>query len=157
MQELKDVLLQLYDGHQIVRRTKKESIEIDDPSLSILGFNVPETFFKHLSLESLVDGFCQRFAYVIADPDPARPIHENAIYDGATLKSITQSAWASIQSLDIHPVYIISETAVDEYKRAFHDLWKSQSDIPGSFYRRCLWRAIKYRSSPGIVDSRKSC
>jgi Protein of unknown function (DUF3987) len=144
MQELKDVLLQLYDGHKIVRRTKKESIEIDDPALSILGFNVPDSFFKSISMESMIDGFCQRFSYVIADADPTRPIFENPIYNSAVIKSITESAWATIRTLDLQPIYSISEVAVEEYKSAFYRLWNSQSEIPGSFYRRCLWRAIKY-------------
>ena len=80
MMDVKDYLLRIHDNEKISRTTKKYDINIEEPALSILGFNVDATFINGMSAESLIDGFAQRFGYVFADKDPKRPFQKYAFW-----------------------------------------------------------------------------
>ncbi len=66
MEETKDMLLQAYSGSPIQRLTKETQISIRDHAISILGITVGDTFESQIGADSLVDGFAQRFNYIVA-------------------------------------------------------------------------------------------
>lgn len=138
--EMKDYLLRIYDNQKIERDTKKESFVVEKPVLSFLGFNALASFVEGLSGESLVDGFAQRFSYMIARPDPARPFENYPVW------TVDKTDWRKRfdEMLDnVQPVYIANSGA----EKKFSDLFKEiigNVDIEESFYRRIMWRAHKY-------------
>lgn len=140
--EMKDYLLRLYDGKKIERITKKDEFVIHDPALVIFGTTVLETFIRSIPPESLVDGFAQRFNYVIAKNDPSRKMTDFALYDLSEHKEGIKNSWDDmIQNIE-HEEYEFSENAEAGFKSAFALL--NNIEIPESFYRRVMFRGIKY-------------
>lgn len=145
MAEMKDYMLRLFDGTQIARRTKHgRPIVVDDPALTILGMTVFSTFTKNIPLESMLDGFCQRFCYVIADPDPSRPFQEYAFYDLRPIIDAISSEWQKTAALPIADRYEVGHEGREAFEESFRLLFDSDRQIPQSFYRRILWRSVKY-------------
>lgn len=145
MAEMKDYLLRVYDGTTIERTTKKDgAITVHDPALAILGFTVHETFRSLVPAESLVDGFAQRFQFVIAEPDPERPMEKFPIYDFSKARGAIADAWKRVLETPIHDVYKLGEGAVEAYKEAFRAIREDHREIAGSFFRRSMFNAIRY-------------
>ncbi|MCP3968684.1 MAG: DUF3987 domain-containing protein [Lentisphaerae bacterium] len=139
MSEIKDYLLRIYDNEKITRETKKDTYTINEPALTILGFNVTDTFTENIPVDNLIDGFAQRFGYCIADKDPNRNFLDYPIwsFDPAGL----DQKWNKIVS-NIHKKYKCSSESQYAFIKAFRSLYKS--NIDESFYRRIFWRANKY-------------
>jgi hypothetical protein len=145
-EEMKEYLLRLYDNKPIARRTAKATIEIDDPALVIVGTTVEETFLKNVSLESMLDGFSQRFQYVIGRADPERTTDMFPIYrtmEPANLLPI-QQAWAAMERVPLHPQYLVDQAGEQEFVEAFRRLFGHYASMPASFFRRVMWRTFKY-------------
>lgn len=141
--ELRDYLLRVYDGKRVERRTKKEEIVIENPALVILGLTVLESFGEHVSPESMVDGFAQRFGYVIARRDENRDPREFAIYDLRGEEEAIRGGWKRVSScVEKGARYRVTDGGEEAFRQAFAALMPN--DIPLSFYRRVLFRAIKY-------------
>lgn len=137
--QMKDYLLRIYDGEPINRITKKDRIEVPEPVLSILAFNALQPFVEGVDPISMLDGFAQRFGYVIAKDDPKRSMQDFALWD------IDSTTWgAEWQKLirDIQPVYSASDEGIEAFRRSFKEL--IHEELPASFYRRILWKAHKY-------------
>jgi hypothetical protein len=139
MAEMKDYLLRIYDNAPITRRTKKDEIHVEHPALSILGFNATESFIANIDGDSLVDGFTQRFGFVLAEADASRPFKDYPVWNINTKN--WGAEWKKLIA-DIRPKYVTSDDAIIKFKRMFSDL--IQSEMPESFYRRILWKAHKY-------------
>jgi hypothetical protein len=149
MADMKDYLLRIYDNSSITRKTKKDEIKVEHPALSILGFNATESFINGVTAESLVDGFAQRFSYVLAEADPSRPFKDFPVW---SIKSAGWGEeWHKLVS-EIKPQYTTSDDAIHKFKRMFADL--IQDELPESFYRRILWKAHKYALIYHIVRGR---
>ena len=144
MIELKDYLLRVYDNKQIARRTKKSEIIIDDPALTILGLTVYETFSDNVSPEAMLDGFAQRFSYVIAKPDPDRPSIEYPLYDLSDFRESIKRRWNDVVERITGETYNVTPDAEEAFKEQFKTLFKSGIELPMSFYRRVLFRCFKY-------------
>lgn len=146
MAELRDYLLRLYDNKPIERRTKKEHVIIEKPVLSIFGLTVWETFCKNVSAESMLDGFAQRFSYVIAKYDEKKLPRDYPWYAidqyGEQLKARYSKLTANIK----HKEYTVTQDAIIAFDDAFTLLFgiKDANKIPTSFYRRILYSSIKY-------------
>lgn len=156
MQEMKDYLLKTYDGEKIERKTKKEVITIENPVISILGLTVKSTFLQNVSVEDMLDGQAQRFVYVLAEADPNRPITEYPIYDYEQIVCKMHEAWEQIRCMQISKEYHVSEAGLEAFKTAFKLMFKNYQEIDKSFYRRILWRAIKYALIYHIVLGKES-
>lgn len=142
--DAKDYLLRAYDGTSIERNTRSAgSVVVKNPCLSILGLNTDEGFFKSISPESLVDGFAQRFGYVLAKRDPKREMVDHPMYDEAELGRAAEAAFKAILAVPLHPVYHFDKQAEAAYCTAFQSL-ANVCDIPQSFYRRVMFRTVKY-------------
>jgi hypothetical protein len=140
LEEIKAYLLSLHDNETIERKTQKYSVAVKDAALVILGFTVWETFPEQVSAEDVLDGFAQRFSYIVAERDEKRAMIDYPIWklDSEPWKE----SWDALVRRIAHPEYVISQSAMDGYKIAFSMLYNEQ--IPESFYRRLLWRAHKY-------------
>lgn len=138
--EIKDYLLRLYDNSVIERKTKDCVIKIDEPALSILGLTVLETFGDNVSAESMLDGFAQRFSYVIAKSDPARPYKNYPLWK--VNSSLFDREWLKVTSC-IKDVYYVDDDIIEPaLSQAFNSLFDEK--VPESFFRRIIWRATKY-------------
>jgi len=141
--EIRDYLLRLYDNATITRRTRTQTIEVKDAALVILGTTVTDTFLQNVTLESMLDGFMQRFQYVIAErrPDVMMPLY--TMEDAHTLSALT-NAWDRVRSTPVHPLYTASPEAIEAYCTQFRRLFRNHNNVPASFFRRILWRSFKY-------------
>ena len=144
MAELRDYLLRLYDGQQISRRTKMDAISIDNPALTILGSTVLETFKDCVGPESLVDGFAQRFNFIIAPADPLRRAVDFPLYDLRDHQDAMRSAWSSVEQIPFHPIYRVGEEAIGTFKAAFRAMMPEGDALPVSFFRRLMFSAVRY-------------
>lgn len=145
-EELREYLLRLHDGKPLARRTVKGSIEIADPALVILGTTVDETFLDNVSAESMLDGFSQRFGFIIGDADPDRTPDRFPIYkveDAGNLAPVC-AAWEAIAALPLHPEYLVGAEAEAAFCDAFRHHYQQNREVPASFFRRVMWRTFKY-------------
>jgi hypothetical protein len=142
--ELRDYLLRLYDGQPISRRTKSDPVSIEDPALTILGATVLETFKACVNAESLVDGFAQRFNFIIAATDPDRRASDFPLYDLRKHDSAMREAWHGVESVPLHPIYPVGEGAVSVFKAAFKEMMPADDAVPMSFFRRTMFSAVRY-------------
>jgi Protein of unknown function (DUF3987) len=143
MAQVKDFLLRTYDNNTIEHRTKEEDVIVADPALTIFGTTPLATIKNYLSAESLVDGFAQRFAFVVAERDgrKVKPIYQTK----ARLPAIQQK-WAANLATQFHKVYHVDDVGIAAYEEAFYmivDRSGSES-IDESFSRRIMWRSMKY-------------
>ena len=139
MSEMKDYMLRLYDNATISRETKQETITVEKPALTILGLTVLETFSQHVTMESMLDGFSQRFGYVIAKADPDRPWRDYPLW--RVDSSGWDSRWHEIEA-SVQPKYFVNdELMMQAFAASFQCLYNSH--IPESFFRRLMWRATK--------------
>ncbi|WP_438381614.1 DUF3987 domain-containing protein [Asaia sp. BMEF1] len=141
--EIRDYLLRLYDNQSISRRTKTQTLEVKDPALVILGTTVTDTFLQNVTLESMLDGFMQRFQYVIAERRPEPPMPLYTMDDAPTSRALTE-AWERVRTTTLHPLYTASPEAIEVYCTQFRRLFRDHATVPSSFFRRILWRSFKY-------------
>ena len=144
--ETKNVFLQLHSNETISRKRKKrkkdddEDIIIKNPAISFLGMTVLQSFSNLLTADDVINGFAQRFSFIIATKDPNKRMIDYPIY------SINTSSWQKewkklIDSIKFNQ-YIVNDCALDAYKTSFSLL--SKKELDESFYRRQLWKAHKY-------------
>jgi hypothetical protein len=151
MEEIKDILLRAYSGSPIERRTRELKIEIRDHALSLLGITVEETFLRQIGVASLVDGFAQRFNYILAERDPRRQLIDYPIYFDrlgepgakATYERMRRSWLAIVNRPDLHGArFDFEDDAIQLFKDGFRSLFST--DIPASFYRRVMFSTFAY-------------
>lgn len=143
MAQVKDFLLRTYDNKDIGHRTKEEDVLVEGPALTIFGTTPFATIKNYLSGESLVDGFAQRFAFVVAERD-SRKI--KPIYRTKSRLPEIQEKWAKNLAIQFHKVYRVDDVGIAAYEEAFYmivDRSGSES-IDESFSRRIMWRSLKY-------------
>jgi len=146
--DVKEYLLRAYGNQKIERSTMKGgTITINEPCLGILGLNTPASFYKSVSPESLLDGFMQRFACVVAEADPDRDVkltpEQYALYDAVALQKASKRAFDKLLKVQLHNEYRLSNEAEQAYKVSFGLLINSE-DIPTSFFRRIMFRGFRY-------------
>jgi len=145
--EMKDLLLQVYDGDTVSRKTKKDDVVIEKPALTILGLNVYTSFAREMDTTSLLDGFAQRFSYVIGRADPERPGVNYPIYDFRPYRTGIKSAWDDLMHAmpADHTVYQVSDSGLEAFRISFELLMPSKgSKVPMSFFRRIMFRGVRY-------------
>ena len=144
MAEIRDYLLRVYDGKRVERNTKKSSIRVDDPALCILGLTVLQTFKEAVSPESMLDGFAQRFSYIVAKRDPSRPSKDFPIYDMREYQDRIRSEWqkliGSVDTLD----YSVGPDGEAAFRESFAMLLPPNEEVPMSFFRRIMFRGVRY-------------
>jgi hypothetical protein len=144
MSEIRDYLLRVYDGKTVERNTKKESIRIDDPALCILGLTVLATFRDSVTPESMLDGFAQRFSYVIAKRDPSRPGQKYPIYDMRAHQNRIRDEWNKVIDSVDSDRYVVGADGELAFRESFLMLMPPREEVPMSFFRRVMFRGIRY-------------
>ena len=144
MIEMKDYLLRAYDNSPIERNTKNQEIRIEKPCINILGLTVRDTFQNYVTPESMIDGFAQRFGYVIARNDPNRSAGDYALYKFPKAEKQIKRAWESLLKKIKYTEYKVSNDAEEAFKQTFKLLFNEHNDVPTSFFRRALFKGIKY-------------
>lgn len=137
---LKDTILRLYSHATIHYRTKKEEFEIQNPAIVLLGMTVYDCFTNSITIDDLVNGFAQRFGYVIAKPDTKKDIRNYPFYDVDDTTWVKK--WAKLVSSIKHKTYIASSAAMEGFEASFRMLYSGELDK--SFYRRQSYRTHKY-------------
>ncbi|MBF0515209.1 MAG: hypothetical protein HQK81_14270, partial [Desulfovibrionaceae bacterium] len=140
MSDMRDYLLRLHDNADISRETKKETITIESPALTILGLTVIDTFHRFVTIESMLDGTMQRFGVVVAHDDPTRHFLDYPLWDVKT--SGWEESWKEIVEAT-QPKYFADPDMMQKIFGASYQALYNEA-IPESFYRRILWKAIKY-------------
>ena len=140
LEDLKGYLLQCYDNSTIERSTKKDVITIEKPVLGLLGFTALQPFVEGISPESLLDGFAQRFGFVLALPDPARPWRNFPFW---AVESLDWAARFKAMTADLQTEYHTSPEAEEVFLTAFRKLSGGLA-LDESFFRRVMWRGHKY-------------
>ena len=145
-EEMRGYLLELYDGKTLARRTAKGTIEIENAALVILGTTVRETFLDNVSVESMLDGFTQRFGFIIGEADPNRTPDRFPIYrveEPGNLAPL-RAAWGRIAALPLFPLYTVGPEGEEAFSIAFKEHYHRHNEVPQSFFRRVMWRVFKY-------------
>lgn len=150
--EMRDYLLRLYDGQTLTRRTKTEQITVENPALTILGLSVFESFKNCVPAEALVDGFAQRFNFIVAPADPARKAEDFPLYDVSSHMPTLRRAWAKIESVPLHPIYRVAPEGIAAFKEAFKALRPVDEALPLSFFRRVMFSAVRYAAVYHLIN-----
>lgn len=143
MAQVKDFLLRTYDNNDIEHRTKEEDVIVVKPALTIFGTTPFATIKKYLSSESLVDGFAQRFAFVVAERDSRKV---KPLYRTKSRLPEIQAKWATNLATKFHKVYRVDDVGIAAYEEAFYMIVarSGSESIDESFSRRIMWRSLKY-------------
>lgn len=142
MAEVKGYLLQTYDGQRLSRRTKQGEIVIGQPRMVFVGYTVDKTWSSCVSPEAMLDGFAQRFNFVVARRRPGEP---RPLYDLSAWRQRVHNQWRALEAVPLHPCYTVSAPAVAAFEEAFRTLNRSIGDrLPASYIRRALFSAIRY-------------
>lgn len=144
MAEIRDYLLRVYDGKRVERNTKKQSITVEDPALCILGMTVLKTFKEAVSAESMLDGFAQRFSYIIAKRDPSRLAKDYPIYDMQAYQDRIRSEWLKVVASISEEKYVVGPDGEAAFRESFAMLLPPNEEIPMSFFRRIMFRGVRY-------------
>ena len=146
----KQYLLQAYDRAPLSRKLMSYTKTVEDTTMSILGINVYETFLTTISPESLLDGFAQRFVYIVSsEPKNETPprLPKSSEYlemNTARLQAVSAVAWSNLQQQPLLKDYELS----DEARKIFAD-WSDRfatlyEDMPDSFFIRLRFRLFPF-------------
>lgn len=139
MAVLKDTILRLYSNADIAYRTKKEEILIQNPAVVFLGMTVHESFSASITADDLINGFAQRYGYVIAKPS-GKDIRDYPFYSVDSDKWVEK--WKELVSSIKHETYKTTKKAQEAFTTSFRMLYSGELDK--SFYRRQSFRTHKY-------------
>lgn len=156
LSEMKENMLKSYNSRQIERATKKTgNIIIQDPTFNFYAVNTEKSFIDSISVESMADGFAQRFGYVYTLADPDRHMTDYALYNEEKVLTELEGAFDKMLTVDLHQNYIIVDEAEQEYEKIFKALFK-EDNLPNSFYRRALYKTLTYALLYHVINLKSS-
>lgn len=148
--QLKEYLLLAYGGGPITRKTMKAGeLVANKTTMCFFGLNVDSTMLGPsgiLTPASFLDGFCQRFAFVIAQRDPERHFTDFPRYDNDQIEAVTAAAWEKLTATAPHQLYTYTPEAIAAYDAKFKQfglMIERDGVVNVSFFRRLLQRAHK--------------
>lgn len=140
MKEMKDYFLRAYNNEKLIRKTKKETIETEEIVMSILATTVFESLLQKLEVIDLIDGFAQRFCYIIAQKDPNRNVFTHLIYKD-NIKKYKEEVDQIINNIQNR--YYFDDNFEEFCKRNLKEIFKN-FNIENSYIRRIAFRLLKY-------------
>ncbi|WP_411975670.1 hypothetical protein [Sulfitobacter faviae] len=150
---MKPWMLDAYSNKPISNRLKGETnkLEIEDPHFTFLGLSVRETWTDDVDAASMLDGFCQRFNYVIAEPRSDTDMFEHFLYfageEFETRKSDLQEIWRALcaQKGALEAYQLNDEVLpyLESWWRSLRNNW-GDGVLPGSFIRRTGFSVLSY-------------
>lgn len=145
--DLKGYLLDAYGGGSITHTTIKNGERVvNNTTMTFLGLNVDETMWGILSPTSFLDGFCQRFAFVLAERDSERHFTDFPRYNNEQIETVVAKAWGTLTATQPLSQYHYSTEAIAAYDQKFREFGldiERDGVVNVSFFRRLLQRAHK--------------
>ncbi len=150
---IKPWMLDAYSHNPIANRLKGEEtkLEIEDPHFTFFGLSVRETWARNVDAASMLDGFCQRFNYVIAEPRTDTDMFDHFLSfcgDGidawkAELGEVWEALCAQENALG---TYQMEEEVMPFLKGWWRGLRTNWGDgaLPASFIRRTGFSILSY-------------
>ena len=150
---IKPWMLDAYSNKPISNRLKGEAnkLTIDDPHFTFFGLSVRETWSANVDAASMLDGFCQRFNFVIAPERTDTDIFEHFLFfQGEKMEAKQrelQTTWATLcqQPMALEQ-YRLQEDVIpylQNWFRGLRESWGSGA-LPGSFIRRTGFSILSY-------------
>lgn len=99
LMELRDYMLKTKDGKEVLRETSDYKANIQNPHIVFLGSTVSDTFNKVTTIESVLDGFYQRFMFVFAKKDKSKKFIDYLDYNYEKLISGLKEYFDQIKAL----------------------------------------------------------
>lgn len=150
---MKPWILDAYSHKPISNRLKSEAkkLVLEDPHFTFFGLSVRETWKSDIDLSSMLDGLCQRFNYVIAEPRQDTDMFEHFLYFGtkssAQKEETLKSLWAALCcQKNAKGVYSLAPETLPFLQKWWLDLrpaWGGGA-LPGSFIRRIGFSVFSY-------------
>lgn len=161
LESLKKYLLLGYGGKELTRQTKKDGKRvIQNSTMNFLGLNVMAPMINGMHMDSFLDGFCQRFAFVLARRDSRRKTRSFPRYDNGAIETVVKHAWDRLTVHEPLPLYSYTPQAIAFFDAKFAELADSvEADdvVNVSFFRRLMHRTHKlamiYHCLLGKMDS----
>jgi hypothetical protein len=153
MVHLKPWMLNAYSHQPISNRLKSEEVKlrIDKPAFTFHGLTVLETWPSEIDMSSMLDGFCQRMTYYIAEPRADTDMYDHFLYFAGEMHDGRRA-----QLRDIWHALCAQENAGGEYtldnevvpfletwRQSLRETW-GRSDLPRSFVRRIGFATLRY-------------
>ena len=146
-------MLDAYSSKPVSNRLKGEvdKMQVEDPHFTFYGLTVRETWKSDIDISSMLDGLCQRFNYVIAEPRKDTDMFEHFLFH-ATAKSKSEAArlremWLALcnQPDACRPYSLAPETLpfIEKWWRNLRPAWRN-SALPASFIRRIGFSVLSY-------------
>lgn len=153
LERVKPWMLDAYSNKTIGNRLKGEvnKLTIEDPHFTFLGLTVRETWQMNIDAPSMLDGFCQRFNYVIAPPRTDTDMFDFFLYfTGSHIepwKTELRETWEALcaqeGALETYQVTPDVEPYIAGWWRGLRDTW-GDGAVPGSFIRRIGFSVPRY-------------
>lgn len=151
--QLKPWILNAYSHQPIANRLKSEEdkLRIERPAFTFHGLTVLETWPSEIDMSSMLDGFCQRMNYYIAEPRGDTDIYDHFIYfpgDGveARRKELRKIWQALCAQENADGEYILNADVIsflENWWRSLRETW-GRSELPRSFIRRIGFATLRY-------------
>jgi adenylate kinase family enzyme len=157
--DVKPYLLKAYGGAPLTRKTMARGEQVVKCSATtILGLNTTESYVKALTEESMLDGFAQRFAFVLAMRDRERPHTKHPRYEDESIEAECKAAWQAIAATELHNEYTYTAEALEAFDIGYKEvaIECDITDTQVSFYRRLMMRTHKLALIYHILRGDKS-
>lgn len=150
---IKDWMLNAYSRKPISNRLKSDvtKLTIEDPHFTFFGLTVQETWKHDVDAASMLDGFCQRFNFVVASKRSDTDMFEHFLYfqgEGIEAKKgKLQKTWTALcHQPNALGQYRVEDDVIPYLENWFlslRDEWGSGA-LPGSFIRRTGFSVLSY-------------
>ncbi len=150
---IKPWMLNAYSHEPISNRLKSEAnkLEIDDPHFTFFGLSVREIWKNDVDAGSMLDGFCQRFNYVIAEPRADTDMFDHFLYFvGDSVEAREErlrELWEALCNQEgAASTYTLNEEVMpylQEWWRSLRSSWGNGA-LPFSFIRRIGFSVLSY-------------
>lgn len=150
---IKPWMLEAYSNKPISNRLKSEKVklEVEDPHFTFFGLTVRETWKDNVDAASMLDGFCQRFNYVIAPKRTDTDMFDHFLYfSGAGVDDKRAELRELWESLCYQEGALGSYELTEDVLPFLSDWWLGlrstwgDGELPGSFIRRTGYSVLSY-------------
>lgn len=160
---MKEHLLNAYSNETLEKRTIKDEIVVEDYAFAFLGLTVDVDFPDKVGSDSLVDGFAQRFLYLIATTDKERGAREHSLYFSddretperkKTEQRVIRKFRKIFEMANLEGANLtLSKEAYEKYDETFQT--EFSEDFPTSFYRRIMFAIFRYAAIYHLLLNRR--
>ena len=150
---LKPWMLNAYSYQTISNRLKgeKEKLTVENPHFTLLGLSVFSTWKEDIDASSMLDGFCQRMNYAIADKRTDTSMYDHFLYfahHGAEdSRGRLKVTWAALcNQPNAFGTYTLKDEVIPYLESWWSELRNTvgKSGLPDSFARRIGFSTLRY-------------